>query len=182
MLVEYVKAELERVGDMYDGMVNKAVIDIAEKFSEQGHSGGSAMLVVQILEKVLRFRPLTPLTGEDDEWMEVEDGLFQNKRCPSVFKDAERAWDIDLPPENADDVSITQRWRTINFPYEPGDKPGKESSSEMSSRAAPYMQFNRDTLMKLLNSGNVNEITNFCRDVASMAASVVSQDQTKGQG
>jgi hypothetical protein len=32
------------------------------------------------------FKPVSPLTGEDDEWNEIEPGLFQNKRYSAVFK------------------------------------------------------------------------------------------------
>jgi hypothetical protein len=45
------------------------------------------------------FQPLTPLTGEDWEWNEASEGVFQNKRCSHVFKQADRfggqAYDID---------------------------------------------------------------------------------------
>jgi hypothetical protein len=36
------------------------------------------------------FEPIVPLTGEDWEWCEVHDGVFQNKRCGHVFKQADR--------------------------------------------------------------------------------------------
>ena len=36
---------------------------------------------------------LSPLTGEDNEWMETDEpGVLQNKRCPSVFKEGDRAY------------------------------------------------------------------------------------------
>jgi len=45
------------------------------------------------------FEPLVPLTGEDWEWTETSEGVFQNKRCSHVFKQADRfdgqAYDID---------------------------------------------------------------------------------------
>lgn len=112
-LVEYAKGELNRVDLEYDGEVGKAALAIVELFSTQGHSGGSAAITISVVERLLRFRPLTPLSGEDDEWTEVGPQLWQNKRSPSVFKDLERAWDIDLPCEG-------QRWQTITFPYMPG--------------------------------------------------------------
>lgn len=33
---------------------------------------------------------VTPLTGEDDEWIEVAEGVFQNKRESAIFKEADR--------------------------------------------------------------------------------------------
>ena len=41
-LVEYAKSELERIGKDEDGMqevMNRDILEIVEKFSEQGHSG-----------------------------------------------------------------------------------------------------------------------------------------------
>ncbi|MTV59265.1 hypothetical protein GM547_14585, partial [Streptococcus pneumoniae] len=48
------------------------------------------------------FETIAPLTGEDDEWMDVtdvngDDPLFQNVRDSRVFKDGKdgRAWFLD---------------------------------------------------------------------------------------
>lgn len=124
MLKQYATSELERVDLEYDGMVKEAVLEIVDVFAGQGHSGGSAAITLGAVERLLRFQPLTPLTGEDDEWMEVDTDLWQSKRCPSVFKDKERAWDIDLPREVLFAVSgsegDTERWATVTFPYMPG--------------------------------------------------------------
>lgn len=53
--------------------------------------------VWEIFSKVSMFEPLSPLTGEDSEWIEVyEDeagvSFYQNNRCPSVFKEGDRAY------------------------------------------------------------------------------------------
>lgn len=124
MLKEYAKSELERVDLEYDGMIKEAVLEIVDVFAGQGHSGGSAAVTLGVVDRLLRFQPLTPLTGEDDEWMEVDADLWQSKRCPSVFKDSERAWDIDLPREVLFAVSgsegDTEQWATVTFPYTPG--------------------------------------------------------------
>lgn len=99
-LVEYAKSELDRAGltadgDTYDGLVRQAALELIEKFSDQGHSGFSAGVVISIVERLMRFHPLTPLTGEDDEWSEVCDGLFQNRRCSHVFKRNGEAYDSE---------------------------------------------------------------------------------------
>ena len=70
-------------------MLGDAVLSVVKAFSGQGHSGASAGIAVAILEKVLRYEPLTPLTGEDDEWviLDYDDRMYaQNKRCPEIFK------------------------------------------------------------------------------------------------
>ena len=72
-----------------------------QEFANEGHSGFSAQYAIGILTKLLDFKPLSPLTGEDDEWHEVSKRSgyphFQNKRCSSVFKDGKNgeAYDID---------------------------------------------------------------------------------------
>ena len=40
-------------------------------FSSQGHSGGSAAITADVLNKLLRDEPIGPLTGDDHEWLEV---------------------------------------------------------------------------------------------------------------
>ena len=104
-LVQYAESELDRIGmtndDEYNGMMRKHLLHMVKEFSEEGHSGFSASYALQCLEKLLRFKPLSPLTGEDDEWSDVSEisGVthYQNKRCSSVFKDGKdgQAYDID---------------------------------------------------------------------------------------
>lgn len=52
-------------------LINKNILEIIEVFSNQGHSGFSAGYAISVLERLLRYKPLTPLTGEPDEWNEV---------------------------------------------------------------------------------------------------------------
>jgi hypothetical protein len=104
-LVSYAESELDRIGmtedDDMNGMMRKHLLHMVKEFSEEGHSGFSGNYALQCLKKLLNFKPLSPLTGEDDEWTEVTrmSGYphFQNKRCGSVFKDGKdgEAYDID---------------------------------------------------------------------------------------
>lgn len=76
------------------------VLEILDVFEKQGHSGFSAGYIINILEKVMRFEPVTPLTGDDDEWRDVGalgGGIrYQNKRCGHVFKDEDgQAYDSE---------------------------------------------------------------------------------------
>ena len=99
-LHDYAKSELERIGmfndDIYNGNVAKAIMALIDLFREQGHSGFTAPYTIQTFARLAMFKPLAPLTGEDDEWTEHADGTFQNKRCSSIFKDGKdgRAYDI----------------------------------------------------------------------------------------
>lgn len=40
-------------------------------------------------DPLTHFRTSSPLTGNDDEWEHVYNGVFQNKVCPAVFKQAD---------------------------------------------------------------------------------------------
>ena len=90
-------------GADYDGMIPAAVEEVVAVFAKWGHSGGSAAIVLGILEKVLRYEPLCPLRGTPDEWEDVSgigDGSipYQNKRCSHVFAmgiNGEGAYDIE---------------------------------------------------------------------------------------
>lgn len=75
------------------------VLALLKVFADEGHSGSTAPYTIDMFKKLAMFEPLVPLTGEDWEWTEVRDGVFQNKRCSHVFKQADRfngqAYDID---------------------------------------------------------------------------------------
>lgn len=71
--------------------INSNIMEIVKLFAQQKYSGFSAGYVLNIIERLLKYKPLTPLTGEDDEWEEVSisdtQKVLQNKRCPQVFKE-----------------------------------------------------------------------------------------------
>ncbi len=98
-LVKFAKAELRAAGLFdtdadYDGAVAANVVALMETYTAYGHSGGSAEATLGIFNKLANHKPLTPLTGEDDEWDDTaSEGLQCNNRCPTVFRDGERAWD-----------------------------------------------------------------------------------------
>jgi hypothetical protein len=93
-LVEYAKSELERAGlfdkdSDYGGMLGESALEIVTIFSHQGHSGSSAGIVTELVTKLLRYEPLTPLTYESEEWWDVSElsgtPLWQNKRDFKIF-------------------------------------------------------------------------------------------------
>lgn len=130
-MLEYAKSELDRINKDKDGMqeaINKDILEIVKVFSEQGHSGFSAGYALNILERLLRFKPITPLTGEDDEWNEIIKGVWQNKRCSSIFKHEDGTCTDNESIIVSDNGGITwftsKRFRkNITFPYLPSIKP-----------------------------------------------------------
>jgi len=84
------------------------VLKLLEIFAEEGHSGSSAPYAANMFKTLAMFEPIAPLTGEDWEWHEASEGVFQNKRCSRVFKQADRfngqAYDIE--------GKVFYEWRT----------------------------------------------------------------------
>ena len=101
-LIQHAETELKLAGlfdkdSDYGGMLGDSVMELIKVFSEQGHSGCSASMVSNLFDSLSRFKQITPLTLKDDEWNEFGEGMFQNKRRSSVFKDGKdgRAYFID---------------------------------------------------------------------------------------
>jgi hypothetical protein len=95
----------------YGGMIGVAVMRMIRVFSEEGHSGASAMLTLAAFERIARFKTLTPLTSNPDEWMQVSpdhmpDGsptVWQSLRQSSCFSNdgGKTYYDIDADDSRA---------------------------------------------------------------------------------
>lgn len=104
----------------------KHVLELLKVFADEGHSGNTAPYTVNMFKKLAMFEPLVPLTGEDWEWNECGNGVFQNKRCSRVFKQADRfngqAYDIEgrvfREPTGACYTGAESRV-PVTFPYTP---------------------------------------------------------------
>jgi hypothetical protein len=104
-LLSHAEYELDLIGMKDEGdddmniAMRKHILHMIEEFSEEGHSGFSAPYAISILSKLLKYEPLTPLTGDDSEWVDVSEmngnTLYQNKRSGRVFKDDTGAYDIE---------------------------------------------------------------------------------------
>jgi len=74
------------------------ILAFFKKVKDPDQSGGPALYtaieISRIVEKLCKFKHLTPLTGDDDEWIERMDepGLYQNNRNPDVFKKNGKAY------------------------------------------------------------------------------------------
>lgn len=109
-IIEQAKTELAAINFGEDD--SRVMIEILEKLFDQWDSGGAVSCVAPVLQRLIAGKPLSPITGADDEWF-VHDaaGCYaQNKRCSTIFKATKDgpAYDIDVdgrPP--------------ITFPYWP---------------------------------------------------------------
>lgn len=108
---EAAKRELELINFGEDD--SKVMLEILDKFFDQWDSGGAVWAVAPVLQRLIAGKCLSPLTGEDDEWVfHYDDGMAQNRRCSTVFKKigTSEAWDIDNPKGPRE---------PITFPYWP---------------------------------------------------------------
>lgn len=71
------------------------VMELLVLFNSHGHSGHSAPYAINLLKKLAMYDPISPLTGDDDEWQEIDADLSQNKRDSSVFKGNGVAYWVD---------------------------------------------------------------------------------------
>ena len=129
-LKEHAKREFKAMGykpvseseDDPNKWIQENVIELLEVFSKQGHSGSSAPFCVGYFEKLAMFKPLCPLKGTDDEWIECGSGVFQNNRCSHVFKDESGAYDIQgkiFREPNGTCYTGSDSRVYITFPYTP---------------------------------------------------------------
>lgn len=111
---------------------------------EDHHSGFSIGMTRFILNRLIMNKPLSPITGVDDEWYEVDylggDGnpiRYRNKRMPSLLKDVYsdgtirytdldrfRGIDIDAPDVlyyNGCINKVMEKLYPITMPYMPTD-------------------------------------------------------------
>ena len=93
-LVAYAQNELNLLdierASIYGSDMRDAVLEVLRVIDRQGHSGGSISEFMLLLERLVAFKPLTPLQLDDAEFGESYDGdgTRQNKRLSSVFMDA----------------------------------------------------------------------------------------------
>lgn len=88
-LVQHAIRELE-FGNVEED-VRPSLVEAVRAFASYGHSGGSSSVCVQILNDLLHYRPLGPLTSSPDEWMHIDEAvagqpnLWQSRRNPEAF-------------------------------------------------------------------------------------------------
>ena len=101
-MYKWAKSELDRLivgceekegkdGLTMQNLITKDILDIIKIFCSQGHSGTSASYLIGKVTRLMDWKPITPLTGDDDEWGQVQswdkgDNSQQNIRCSAVFR------------------------------------------------------------------------------------------------
>lgn len=115
-LVAHARRELELIGEEPD--VIKGYVKVIQAFADMGHSGGSAMVAIPTIGRLLRFENLAPLTDDPDDWIEVGFGMWQNRRCSRMFsEDGGKSYtDVD---DRAKAVRSSCTTPTETYPVDP---------------------------------------------------------------
>jgi len=130
----------------------EGTLELLKVFSEQGHSGSSAPYAVGLFEKLALWKPVTPLTGEDSEWMEVGEDTWQNIRNSAVFrgKDGKAYW-----------IEGRIFWEWSSYPDIDDGKPFKCYFTSRNSRVNidfPWMQPEKSEYVFVPNEEFPNEV------------------------
>lgn len=95
-LKDHFKTELDKAGlfdkdSDYNGMIGKALMELCDTFRNQGHSGFSANMVLDLFNTLGQYKTLTPITDDPEEWGDCtlirDKKVWQNTRNPSLFSE-----------------------------------------------------------------------------------------------
>lgn len=95
-LAQHARDELRRLGET-DRRFIASLVCAVTAFATYGHSGGSAMIAADYLDRLLRWDHLAPLTGDPAEWIDRSDisgrPMWQSRRNPRAFStDGGNSW------------------------------------------------------------------------------------------
>jgi hypothetical protein len=89
-MVEHARRELEIIGE--EPEVIEQYLKVIQTFADMGHSGGSAMHAIRVVNILLHNRNLSPITDWVDDWQfhekdmwDGKNGIWQSKRNSEAF-------------------------------------------------------------------------------------------------
>jgi len=116
-LVAHARRELRIFGE--DPDTTRGLIRVVRAFADMGHSGTSAHHCAALLDKLLRYQPLTDLTDNPDEWIDrhaegmTPTPLWQSRRNSEAFStDGGKTYTLLSEQEAAGDVATTPLHRS----------------------------------------------------------------------
>jgi hypothetical protein len=126
-ILKHAERELSLIGydgkDAFHNMVKAELMELLTTFANQGHSGFSANYVADIFDKLARYKILSPLTGEDNEWNDVTEDLWQNNRDSAVFRNKDGCYYLDafvwIDKERSGYTDKKSRGYIKSFPFTP---------------------------------------------------------------
>lgn len=174
-------------GFSYGGEIYKSALRAYKCLLEDGHSGMSWAFAKVTLNRLMDHKPLTPLTGKDEEWgmvtgFETGSGseMFQNVRYSSLFKtvdkdgnatynDLDRVVCVDEATGDTHHLGIATREvdaiEPITFPYIPG-KDAIKVYDRVFSREGRLGEFDTVGVLRAeFPDGSVHLINKFYKEV-----------------
>jgi hypothetical protein len=96
-LIRHARQELEHIGCDEESI--QEVLSIIQVYVGLGMSGGQASWLIPIVNDLVQFKNLTPLSDDPKEWVQHEETLWQNKRHSAAFSDnnGRTYWLVDDP-------------------------------------------------------------------------------------
>ena len=99
--------------DDYVQNIGNCVYEICKLFAEQGHSGLSASITLQLLDELLiKSNTLSPLTNNPDEWLDCSEmsikPIFQSKRKFTCFSNDGLNTYYDIDDENRELIPLLE--------------------------------------------------------------------------
>lgn len=91
-LIKHALRELTIIGE--EPQTIDMYLNVVRAFVSFGHSGGSASIAIPVINDLLSYRPLSPLTDDPDEWFHHDEeiwgqpgGIWQNVRDSRAFSE-----------------------------------------------------------------------------------------------
>jgi hypothetical protein len=116
-LVTHARRELRIFGE--DPDLSNGLIRVVRAFADMGHSGTSAPHCAALLDKLLRFQPLTDLTDDPGEWIDrhaegmTPTPLWQSRRnSDAMSTDGGKTYYLVSELQAAGDVATTPLHRS----------------------------------------------------------------------
>jgi hypothetical protein len=116
-LVAHTRRELRITGA--DPIISRGLTRVVQAFADMGHSGSSAHYCADLLDQLLRYKPLSDLTDDPNEWIDrhaegmTSTPLWQNKRNSEAFStDGGKTYCLLSEQEAAGDIATTPLHRS----------------------------------------------------------------------
>lgn len=124
-LVDHARRELALIGE--DEWLTNGLCKVIAVFAEMGHSGFSAEHSTAVLEKLLRYQPLSPITDDPAEWEDRSEmsgyPIWQNVRdSRAMSKDGGKTYTlVDEEPQTSDSGQPVHRSEPKTLPAPEGE-------------------------------------------------------------
>ena len=135
----------EGIGFEYAKGCYESALKAFRSLCEDEHSGMSFSITADILRRLIKRQPLTPIEDSDEEWTEAwisDDGIkhYQHKRLSSLFKDVDPEGkasyndngayicideETNIPYHGGGAWEVFRNYYKISFPYSPPLEPYK---------------------------------------------------------